>query len=113
MNTSFEWAEVPGWLQVVVIAAAAVQITVEIYALVVLFRTPEERITGGKRWLWAVIILFVNLIGAIVFFVAGRKPLPAVDPLATANLPSAPPETVERAQRAADVLYGPRDGDEA
>jgi hypothetical protein len=29
--------------------------------------------TNGPRWLWAVIIIFVNIIGPIIYFVAGRK----------------------------------------
>lgn len=108
MNTSFEMAEVPGWLWVVLIAAAAVQIAIEIWALVVLFRTPEERVLLGKRWIWVLIILFVNLVGAIVFLVVGRKPAEATDPLA-----QGPPATpaADRATRATDVLYGPAEGE--
>lgn len=29
--------------------------------------------TNGPKWLWVVIIVFVNIIGPIVYFVAGRK----------------------------------------
>ncbi len=29
--------------------------------------------TRGPRWLWVVIILFVNLIGPILYFVVGKK----------------------------------------
>ena len=64
------------------------------------------------------IILFVNLVGAIVFLVAGRRPEAATDPLAAARAaeaaadePPAPP--ADRAARAADVLYGSGGGDES
>ena len=29
--------------------------------------------TRGPKWLWALIIVFVNFIGPIVYFVVGRK----------------------------------------
>jgi hypothetical protein len=29
--------------------------------------------TNGPKWLWVIIILFVNLIGPILYFVIGRR----------------------------------------
>jgi len=29
--------------------------------------------TNGPKWLWAIIIIFVNLIGPILYFVVGRR----------------------------------------
>jgi uncharacterized membrane protein YhaH (DUF805 family) len=29
--------------------------------------------TRGPKWMWALIILFVNFIGPIVYFIVGRK----------------------------------------
>ncbi|NHM29353.1 PLD nuclease N-terminal domain-containing protein [Neobacillus terrae] len=29
--------------------------------------------TRGPKWLWALIILFVNLIGPILYFIVGRR----------------------------------------
>ncbi|MDN3019359.1 PLD nuclease N-terminal domain-containing protein [Paenibacillus sp. BSR1-1] len=29
--------------------------------------------TNGPKWLWAIIILFVNIIGPILYFVIGRR----------------------------------------
>lgn len=113
MEANLVWGDIPTWLQMALVALAAVQLVVEIYAIVVLLRTPDERLVFGKKWPWIVIILFVNMIGAIVFLAAGRKPLPAVDPLVAVNLPTAPPPSTERTSRAADVLYGPQDGDGA
>ena len=110
MNSSIDVSAIPGWLQVVLVVLVAVQLGVEIFALVRLFRTPDEQLVLGKKWPWVLIILFVNLIGAVVFLVAGRKPVAALDPLA-APPADAPPATPDRASRAADVLYGSRDGD--
>ena len=73
-----------------------------IYALVKLVRTPAERITlGGRKWLWALIIVVLNSValGAILFLVMGRKPEAAVAP--APNMPAG-----DRAAAAADALYG-------
>jgi hypothetical protein len=29
--------------------------------------------TNGPKWLWAIIILFVNILGPILYFVIGRR----------------------------------------
>jgi hypothetical protein len=82
------------------------QIGFEIYALIEMFKTPEDRLVFGKRWPWVLIILFINLIGAVVFLVAGRKPVIAADQPGAQSLPD-----VNRARRATDVLYGGKDGE--
>ena len=107
MNTSVGFSEIPGWLWAVIAVIWLVEVALAIYALVVLFRTPEERVVAGKRWIWALLILFVSLIGPIVFLIAGRKPAEAADPLAQ-GAPAAP--AADRATRAADVLYGAQEG---
>ena len=33
----------------------------------------RQSATRGPKWLWVVIILFVNMIGPIVYFVLGRE----------------------------------------
>jgi predicted membrane-bound dolichyl-phosphate-mannose-protein mannosyltransferase len=39
-------------------------------ALVACFRAEETR---GPKWMWALIIIFVNLLGPILFFLMGRR----------------------------------------
>ncbi len=112
MGTQIAWGDIPAGLQIGLIALAVVQIGVEVFALVKLFKTPDEQLLLGKKWPWVIIILFVNLVGAIVFLAAGRKPAPAVDPLSAAAAEGAP-AAGDRAARAADVLYGAKEGDEA
>ena len=109
VNTDFsELLALPGWALAALGVVAVVQLALAIYALVVLFRTPEERLLMGKRWPWVLIIAFVNFVGAIVFLAAGRKPAPADDPLSGGPHASA---VGDRAGRAAEVLYGPPDGE--
>jgi hypothetical protein len=47
-----------------------IQLVLMIAALVDLIR--RERVRGPK-WVWALVIVFVNYIGPIIYFVAGRR----------------------------------------
>lgn len=47
-----------------------IQVILLIVAIVDLVRIEK---TNGPKWLWAVIILFVNIIGPILYFVIGRR----------------------------------------
>ncbi|WP_369810515.1 PLD nuclease N-terminal domain-containing protein [Guptibacillus hwajinpoensis] len=33
----------------------------------------KQKETNGPKWMWICLILFVNLFGAILYFVTGRK----------------------------------------
>ncbi len=46
------------------------QLILMIAALVDLARREQTR---GPKWVWALVILFVNIIGPILYFVAGRQ----------------------------------------
>jgi hypothetical protein len=43
-----------------------------IAALVDLERS-ERRVRGGSKLVWAIVIVFVNIVGPIIYFVAGRE----------------------------------------
>lgn len=94
------WSELPTAVRAGILALGAVQLAVEAAALVVLARTPAERIRFGKKWPWVLVILFVNLVGAIVFLAVGRLPAAASE---DDGSQSASGETMTRA---VDVLYG-------
>ena len=93
----------PIWALVVVGALSIVQLTLDVIALVDLFRRPVDRVVFGNRWIWVAIILLVNLLGAILYLVAGRKPAARAENAT----PYAPPSV--GAENVADTLYGPRD----
>ncbi len=59
----------PQWLPLL-IPVVLLQLTLLIVALVDLLR--RER-TRGPKWLWLLVILFVNLIGPIVYLLVGRE----------------------------------------
>ena len=46
------------------------QVILMIAALVSCMKQEE---TNGPKWLWVLIILFVNILGPILYFVIGRK----------------------------------------
>ena len=46
------------------------QFVLLLVALIDLVRIPA---TNGPKWMWALIIVFVNVIGPIVYFIVGRR----------------------------------------
>lgn len=46
-----------------------VQVALIVFALFDLARRSQTR---GPKWMWVLIILFINLIGPIVYFIVGR-----------------------------------------
>ncbi len=47
------------------------QVGLMLYALIDLIRT--KRPTRGPKWMWALIILFVNMLGPIAYLLIGRE----------------------------------------
>jgi hypothetical protein len=47
-----------------------IQLGLMIFALIDLIRRETTR---GPKWVWVLVIVLVNLIGPIVYFVVGRK----------------------------------------
>lgn len=80
---------------------ALLEIGLDIFALVDLYRRPIGRVALGNKWVWVAIILLVNLVGAILYLAIGRKPAIESD---RAAAPSA-----NRMEQVVDSLYGPRD----
>lgn len=83
------------WILVGLLVAA--QLTLLIAGLVSVLRTPAERLTAPKV-VWA-LICFVQFIGPIAYFVAGRKPAPASEPA------QMPPAQRPATSRVVDELY--------
>ena len=49
-----------------------IQFILLIVAIIDLIRVPE---TSGPKWMWAVIIVIVNIVGPIAYFIFGRRQL--------------------------------------
>jgi hypothetical protein len=98
--------QIPPALWVVIGVILVFTVIMDVLALMDLYRRPGETVSGGKKWIWLLIILFVNSgLGAIVYFLIGRKPAPAVE-----AVPERP--ATERAEAAMDALYGGSDKEE-
>lgn len=97
-------SELPDWAIPVVAVLVVVQLSLQVYAFVRLIRTSDDRLTA-RKWVWGLIIIAGEILGAIIFLAAGRKPAEAVDPLAARSAEGVP-AAGDRAARAADVLYG-------
>ncbi|MGV8897017.1 MAG: PLD nuclease N-terminal domain-containing protein [Rhodoglobus sp.] len=94
-------------LLVVIGILAAAQITLNVFALVDLYRRPVAQVMLGNKWAWVAIILLVNFVGAILYLAVGRKAAPPVDGVGPA------PVRPGTAENVADALYGPRDDQES
>ena len=83
---------------------ALVVITLDVTALRDLYRRPTSQVVFANKWIWVAIILLVNILGAIIYLAAARKPAIGPD--------DAPPPASKslRTDNIADTLYGPRDG---
>lgn len=58
-------------LILVLLPLIILQLALMIFALVDLIK--REKVTGGNKLIWGAIIVFINTIGPIVYFVFGRR----------------------------------------
>ena len=87
-----------------VLGLIVVQLALQLYALADLAR--RDRVRGDRKWAWALVIAFGNLVGAIVYLAVGRAPAEVDIPAGASGASTAGGES---ARRAVDALYGPRD----
>jgi Phospholipase_D-nuclease N-terminal len=68
----------PSWALVALGSLIVVQLTLEIIALIDLYRRPVQLLMFGNKWIWVAIVILVNTLGAILYLLVGRKgaPLP-------------------------------------
>jgi len=62
----------PEQIIALVIPIVVIQLGLMIAALVDLERD-ERRVRGGSKLVWAIVIVFVNILGPILYFIAGRE----------------------------------------
>lgn len=71
MNAARRWEDLSPRTRSVIAAAGVVQVGLLVAALVDLGRRDPEQVRG-PRWVWA-LASFVNFVGPISYFVAGRR----------------------------------------
>lgn len=47
-----------------------IQVILLLIAIVDLIKIEK---TNGPKWIWAVVIIFINIIGPVIYFVIGRR----------------------------------------
>ncbi len=94
--------DVSATVAALVLAVIVVQVATQVFALVDLAR--RDTVRGGRKWVWALVVAFGNLPGAIAYLAAGRVP-PVVD----VSDGHAGVAGGDAARRAMDALYGRRD----
>ncbi len=70
MSPSFDLATIIRQFLPLLIPIILIELTLMIVALVDAIRRPK---TNGPKWLWILVIILINLIGPIVYFIVGRK----------------------------------------
>lgn len=102
--SSINLSAISPWAVVALCVLAVVEVILDVIAMVDLYRRPAADVVFGNKWIWVVIVLLVNTVGAIVYLVVARKP--AILPEGATALPQV------RSQDIADALYGPREDPE-
>ncbi len=101
MEQLFDWLrELPTPGLIALVSLAAVQIALQIIALVDLAR--RESVLYQRKWVWVLVIVVGNLLGAVVYLAMARK----VEPSADVAARPAGRETADRAMR---TVYGNED----
>ena len=59
------------WL-LLVATLLAIQLALIIVALRDLFQ-PDRRVRGGAKWIWVLVIVFLELLGPLLYFTVGRE----------------------------------------
>lgn len=83
----------------------ALQLALQVAAFIDLARRPHVTL-GDRKWAWAIIILFGQLLGSILYFALGRvKYAPGEHKRSLVDMDLAE----EKAQAIVDKLYGPKE----
>jgi hypothetical protein len=65
---------VPVWGLLLLGGLIVVQITLDVIALLDLYRRPVEQVLFANKWVWVAVVLLVSMLGAIIYLLAARKP---------------------------------------
>ncbi|GAB6926348.1 PLD nuclease N-terminal domain-containing protein [Paenibacillus sp. JCM 10914] len=55
------------------IPLAVIWLILVIVALADISRRDNSQVRGDKKWIWVLVIIFVNTLGPIIYLLAGRK----------------------------------------
>jgi len=84
---------------IALVALLAIQLALQIYALVDLSR--RSWVPGEKKWLWVVVIIAGNLVGAVIYLGIARRATPPASMVEGDRIPDP-----HARKQALDRLYG-------
>lgn len=61
------WDSIP-WM--LILPVLIIQLVLVVVSVIDLLRVKN---TNGPKWMWALIIVFFNIIGPVVYFIVGRR----------------------------------------
>ncbi|MFN4213593.1 PLD nuclease N-terminal domain-containing protein [Exiguobacterium sp.] len=64
-----ELANDPNMLLLILLPLLILQLVLLTFALIDLFKRSE---TNGPKWVWLLVIIFMNILGPIIYFLWGR-----------------------------------------
>lgn len=59
----------PGTLLLILLPLLLLQLILLVVAMIDLFKRQE---TNGPKWVWLLVIVFINILGPIIYFLWGR-----------------------------------------
>jgi len=68
-----KWEDLPSYQKIAIITLGIFQVLLLVTALIDLCKRSPQEITGGDKRIWRVVV-FINTIGPIAYFLFGRKP---------------------------------------
>ncbi|WP_214774753.1 PLD nuclease N-terminal domain-containing protein [Exiguobacterium sp. s37] len=61
----------PNTLFLILLPVLILQLILLVVALIDLFK---RDVTNGPKWIWLLVIVFINILGPIIYFLWGRTP---------------------------------------
>ena len=65
--------DLPVWLLIILGVVLVVELTLLAVGVIAWARTPDDRMPRPNKWVWLVLILFVQIIGPVAFLFARRS----------------------------------------
>ena len=105
--------DLPVWLLIILGVVLVVELAFLAVGVIAWARTPDDRMPRPNKWVWLVLILFVQIIGPVAFLLVRRSEAryAAAAVEQPESLPGPRHAARNTASDTADLLYGPREDD--
>ena len=100
------WADLSPTMHTAIIVLAIVEVAVILTGLIVWYRTAPEVMPGPNRWLWLVIVICGQLIGAPIFLLVRHQKIINLRGRGGLGTPPTQGTSEDRAAHTVNMLYG-------